>query len=130
MNNNNSLQAYRDLRDSGKLGKYQYKALKHIILNPGCTGNDISDNLGPSYRKRIAELKEMGLVRISGMVKNRSKLVVTGQTNPSSLFKPMTLKTKYDILLATVRKLHKDNSLDMFGKIEIEKMLIRIGVTL
>lgn len=126
----NSIEAYRHLEQSGKLNRYQFATLKHIILNPDCTQNDIRDVLSESHRKRVRELEDMELVGSRTYCTNGRKYKhysVTGRTEIKEPIKGMSLRMKYSILLGVIRETYRAGGLDWISKGNIKECFIRIG---
>lgn len=67
----NSLDAYRDLIDTGSLGEKQLSVFNYIRSHPNCTYNEISRALNMHHNTctaRIKELRDLGFIIKSGDV--------------------------------------------------------------
>lgn len=70
MTNTNSINAYRDEKDSGNITKRQQQVVDFLGLVKGATGRQISKAV-PGGWKRVSELCDLGLVRVCGNIKDK-----------------------------------------------------------
>lgn len=128
-----SLQAYRDIIDSGRIGEVQKMVYEGLYKFGPCTSSELYEHMSTgqnvqhsNIRARLGELRDMGAVKEG----NKRKCAVTSKTVltwdvtmqiPSKQCKKLSKKEKIDKVLDKLRSLYGETD-DPFHKIKIIKI--------